>query len=184
MNKTRYALLGLLAERPYTGYELKQVVELRFSLFWKESYGQIYPELKRMADAALVTSRTEGPRRKITYAVTDAGRQALATWLGEAAEDDQVRSELLLKLYFSAFAPEGVRQAHLTTARDRAARAVAWLEQAEAQLGALIDADPTHPRALAVVRLGLATQRAQRTWAEGELAALSLPLAEAGLSGP
>ena len=169
MNKTRYALLGLLAERPCSGYELKQVVETRFALFWKESYGQIYPELKRMEGESLVTSTTEGPRGRTCYTMTDRGRQALTTWVAGEPDEDQVRSELLLKLYFSAFAPESVRQQHLATLMDRARNQVAWLENSEQQLLSLIEDDATHPRALAVVRLGLATRRAQLSWAEEEL---------------
>jgi len=169
VNKTRYALLGLLAERPYSGYELKQVVERRFALFWKESYGQIYPELKRLATQGLVTATTEGPRGKTTYTLTEEGRVALTSWVATEAEEDQVRSELLLKLYFSAFAPEEIRLRHLATVKARARAQIAWLEAAQAQLQALLKDDATHPRALAVVQLGLATQRAQAAWAEDEL---------------
>lgn len=168
MNKTRFAILGLLAERPYSGYELKQVVELRFALFWRESYGQLYPELKRMEGEGLVTSQTTGSRRKTTYAVTDTGKAALVAWLGQPSEPDLVRSERLLKLYFAAFADPATRQGHLDQLRDETRRTVVWLEQAEAQLCALLEADATHPHALSVVRLGLATQRAQLAWAEAE----------------
>lgn len=171
MNKTRYALLGLLAERPYSGYELKHVVELRFPLFWKESYGQIYPELKRMAAEGLVNAETEGPRGKTTYAITGEGQTSLEVWVAGEADEDQVRSEVLLKLYFSAFATPEVRNRHLTTVLDRARRQVAWLKMAEAQLLGILDDDATHRPALSIVRLGLATQAAQAEWAEGELAA-------------
>jgi len=169
VNKTRYALLGLLAERPYSGYELKQVVELRFPLFWKESYGQIYPELKRLANEGLVTAKTEGARGKTTYALTSEGQRALEAWVGSEADEDQVRSEVLLKLYFSAFALPEVRRQHLSTVLERARRQMAWLGMAEAQLLGILEDDPTHRAALAVVRLGLATQRAQAAWAQEEL---------------
>ena len=129
----------------------------------------LYPELKRLGAEGLVESQTDGPRRKTTYAITIPGRFALVEWLGRVAEPDQVRSELLLKLYFAAFAGPAVRQGHLEQLAASGRRTVGWLEQAEAQLSALVADDSTHPHALAVVRLGLATQRAQLAWAEAEL---------------
>ena len=43
-----WAVLGLLVQRPRSGYELKQSVDRTIRHFWAASYGQIYPELKRL----------------------------------------------------------------------------------------------------------------------------------------
>jgi DNA-binding PadR family transcriptional regulator len=42
-SKTKYPILGLLAEQPMSGYDIKKLVDVRFSFFWNESYGQSIP---------------------------------------------------------------------------------------------------------------------------------------------
>ncbi|MCK7479112.1 MAG: PadR family transcriptional regulator [Candidatus Moduliflexus flocculans] len=53
-NNTKYVILGLLTEAPLSGYEIKKLVDIRFRFFWSESYGQIYPELKRLTAMGLI----------------------------------------------------------------------------------------------------------------------------------
>ena len=90
--RTAFPLLALLAEHPMSGYDLKKGIVATFGHFWAESYGQIYPELKRLQAAGLVvpspqatsTARLSGqgaPRR--VYALTAAGRDELTAWLQE-----------------------------------------------------------------------------------------------------
>jgi len=52
-NRTKYAILGILALAPQTGYELKQFIERSLSAFWQESYGQLYPTLKLLVKEGL-----------------------------------------------------------------------------------------------------------------------------------
>ncbi|MGH9601902.1 MAG: PadR family transcriptional regulator, partial [Terriglobales bacterium] len=47
-NTTRFALLGLLSLGPQSGYDLKKRMEQSIAHFWSESYGQIYPTLRRL----------------------------------------------------------------------------------------------------------------------------------------
>ena len=46
-NRSKYAVLGMLATGPKSGYDIKQTIETSIGHFWNESYGQIYPILKR-----------------------------------------------------------------------------------------------------------------------------------------
>lgn len=73
--------------------------------FWNESYGQIYPNLKRLAADGFVSSRAEKqkgkPDRRI-YSITKNGRQRLASWLTVPPQAEIPRNELLLKLFFGA----------------------------------------------------------------------------------
>ena len=46
MRQTDYVILGLLAERPLSGYQIKKIIDIRFQFFWSESFGQIFPALK------------------------------------------------------------------------------------------------------------------------------------------
>ena len=47
LSATGKVILGMLAARPRSGYEIKQLVDSSARFFWAASYGQIYPELKR-----------------------------------------------------------------------------------------------------------------------------------------
>lgn len=92
------AVLGLLHDAPLHGYELrKQVTGL---LGWGRvlSYGTLYPCLKSLVRRGLLAAepgdavRAGGTRRRITYALTDAGRErfaALVTDAGPTAWDDE-----------------------------------------------------------------------------------------------
>ena len=102
LSPTARVILGLLAWRPRTGYEIKQVTDQSTRFFWGASYGQIYPELRRLEAAGLVESREE-PRGRVprrVFSLTQAGRKALDAWLEEPEEAYEVRDEGLLKLFF------------------------------------------------------------------------------------
>ena len=48
MRNLKYVILGLLTQKPMTGYEIKQKFEGALSEFWYANHSQIYPELKRL----------------------------------------------------------------------------------------------------------------------------------------
>lgn len=102
LSPTARVILGLLAFAPRTGYDIKQVTDYSTRFFWGASYGQIYPELRRLEAAGLVRS-SDAPRggvRRRVYELTAAGTRALTTWLGEPEEIFDYRDEGLLKLFF------------------------------------------------------------------------------------
>jgi PadR family transcriptional regulator, regulatory protein AphA len=120
-NRTIYAILGLLAQGPKTGYEIKQVVEKTISHFWNESYGHIYPTLSRLVAEGLVVRDGEASDRVGTrprYHITPAGQTALATWLAAPLEKEHTRNELALKLYFGQATTLAVSRGHLKAHRD------------------------------------------------------------------
>src|SRR3954470_550449 len=79
----RHALLGMLAVRPGTGYELAQRFDTSMSNAWHASHSQIYPELARLTELGMVEVVGEGARRSRTYAVTEGGREELRHWMLE-----------------------------------------------------------------------------------------------------
>ena len=97
-------ILGALSLRPMSGYEIKQLVDKATRFFWAASYGQIYPELRRLEERGLVEGREEpqGGRRRVVYRLTPDGAGALRDWLREAPTTMEMRDEGLLKLFFAA----------------------------------------------------------------------------------
>jgi DNA-binding PadR family transcriptional regulator len=107
-NKSWYAILGMLALEPASGYQIKKLMEQSTSNFWSESYGQIYPILKQLTREGLATSHTEKqegkPERNI-YTLTPSGKTELLSWLSEPVDEMPERNELLLKLFFGQLIP-------------------------------------------------------------------------------
>jgi DNA-binding PadR family transcriptional regulator len=120
-----------------TGYDIKQFVDKTTRHFWAASYGQIYPELKRLEEQGLVLGRPEptGGRSRTVYELTDAGRDALHDWL---ASDEmsmfELRDEGMLKLFFSDALPER-RIANIRTMREWHEAKLAQLRELEAIAG-------------------------------------------------
>jgi PadR family transcriptional regulator, regulatory protein AphA len=115
-------VLGLLALRPRSGYDIKTAVDRSTRFFWAASYGQIYPELKRLEKEGLVEGedRPNGGRSRRVYNLTPAGREALVEWLLGETVTIEYRDESLLRLFFADALPreqalmllEGRRRGH------------------------------------------------------------------------
>ena len=101
-NKTKYAVLGLLTYASLSGYDIRRIYAQSLGNFWSESYGHIYPILKRLADEGLATRDVQqhaGKPDRHAYTITDAGRDELHRWLTQPPEPHKERVELLLKLF-------------------------------------------------------------------------------------
>src|SRR5258708_40063190 len=72
LSPTAYVILGMVRKEPKSGYEIKALVDNSTRFFWAASYGQIYPELKRLSEAGLVVGvdTPTGGRRRPAYEVT------------------------------------------------------------------------------------------------------------------
>lgn len=97
-----YALLGLLARAPASGYDLIREMEEPIGFFWHARRSQIYPELARLEEAGFVAhtlvEQQERPDKKV-YAITDDGRAALAAWAAEPMRIPPERDEFMLKVF-------------------------------------------------------------------------------------
>jgi PadR family transcriptional regulator, regulatory protein AphA len=117
-------LLGLLAIESMSGYDLGISIRASVGHIWNESYGQIYPNLKKLAADGFVTSKTKRqkgkPDRRI-YSITQTGLERLSKWLAVPPQPEIPRNELLLKLFFGAqVSPElMIRHVELMAERER-----------------------------------------------------------------
>jgi DNA-binding PadR family transcriptional regulator len=133
LTATGRVLLGMLCLGKRTGYEVKQLVDRSTRFFWAASYGQIYPEFKRLEEQGLVSGRHEpsGARARTVYELTDAGHEALRDWLRSDVEPlYELRDEGMLKLFFSDALPER-RVANIRAMRERFERKLAALQSVE-----------------------------------------------------
>ena len=105
----RYALLGLLANGPASGYDLERRFRDVLGIVWPASHPQIYTELNRLATAELVTVTDEGPRGRKEYSITPRGREAVHKWLLEPVADRSFRNEALLRSFFASLLDEDER---------------------------------------------------------------------------
>jgi DNA-binding PadR family transcriptional regulator len=103
LSSTAYVILGMLGWRPMSGYEIKSLVDRSTRFFWAASYGQIYPELRRLQAEGLIQgeARPTGGRKRTVYRLAPAGRRELRDWLAEDADLFELRDEALLKLFFA-----------------------------------------------------------------------------------
>ena len=67
-----HVLLGLLADRPASGYDLLKRFEISLANVWPARQSQIYTELVQLAEGGLIKVAAEGPRGRKEYAITDA----------------------------------------------------------------------------------------------------------------
>jgi|SRR5579871_119247 len=119
---TPNALLGLLSLRPMSGYDIRQVISESIGYFWSESYGQIYPGLKRLEAAGLVSKKTvrgKGSPDRNVYSLTEDGRRKLREWLKLPVAEMVPRNELLLKLFFGAHVSPSVSREHVQAFLER-----------------------------------------------------------------
>ena len=104
LTPTSYALLGLLAIRPWTTYELAKQMQRSVSWFWPRAERKLYDEPKHLAALGLASTRSvmTGRRAGTVYEITPRGRTALQQWIGAAGSaPPQVEMEGMIRLFFA-----------------------------------------------------------------------------------
>jgi DNA-binding PadR family transcriptional regulator len=114
LTTTSFAILGLLAIRPWSTYELTRQMDRSLGRIWPRAQSKLYEEPKKLVELGLAEASTEpvGRRPRTIYAITPAGRRALAGWLAEPGDGPAIEFEQLLKIFF---AEQGSRADALTT---------------------------------------------------------------------
>jgi PadR family transcriptional regulator, regulatory protein AphA len=127
LTTTSYAILGLLAIRSWSTYELTQQMDRSLGRIWPRATSKLYEEPKKLVEHGYATARRDrvGRRPRTVYAITAEGRRALSAWLAEPAPGPTLESEQVLKLFF---ADHGTRDDALATV----AAARSWAEDRNA----------------------------------------------------
>lgn len=169
-----YALVGLTAQEPLSGYDLKKIFETTEMRQFSSSPGSIYPALRRLEKRAFLTSSEEatGDRTRRLYRPTEAGKEALRAWLLapvtlEELHDDGRTPILRFAFLGSIGAGRKPTRAFLESYREALGRYLEDLRELAEQLGEHPDARPR----LAILH-GIEQVKGQRRWidlAEEEL---------------
>lgn len=103
----KFAVLGLLDQRPHYGYEIKQRFENSLGDIWSISYGQLYPTLRRLLESGHISKRVEPGQKaaeKNVYSITHTGHEIFQSWLEDSPKDGQykvsVKDEFTLLFFF------------------------------------------------------------------------------------
>ena len=95
-----HVLLGILAEGPAHGYDIKQAHDRRFPGAKPLAFGQVYAALGKLERDDLVEVveqvREAGPDRT-TYAITGVGGTTLAGWLAETEPAGPYAADALVR---------------------------------------------------------------------------------------
>jgi len=128
LTTTSYAILGLLALKPWTTYELAQQMDRALGRFWPRAESRLYEEPKKLVVHGLARASSEmvGKRPRTIYTITPKGRRALAEWVTTPGEGPVLECEQLIKVFFAEHA----------TRSDLLATLAGMREWSEAQLGA------------------------------------------------
>lgn len=83
-----FTVLGVLADGPLHGYELRKRLTAILGPFRALSYGSLYPCLHRLTDRGWVAAQTDHAvpitrRAKVDYALTPEGKEAFAGWVAD-----------------------------------------------------------------------------------------------------
>jgi DNA-binding PadR family transcriptional regulator len=166
LNPTAASLLGfLLGGEPRSGWELARAAERSIGNFWNLTRSQVYRELRDLADRGLVTAGEVGPRDRVPYRVTPAGRDAFREWIEGEPGPAIIRNRLLLTVFFADHLPPG-RLAEVLEAHR--AQHVAVLDQYEA-LAPHLAPGPV----AATLAFGLAYERMVLAWIDDTAAQLT-----------
>ena len=182
--QTAYVILGILAIHDnQSGYEIRKTIQQSVGFFWGESFGQIYPTLKKLVADGLIapaksgsapSESTSAPRpRRQEYSITAAGRASLQEWLTVPYRDDPPRNEFLLKLFFGIEAAPTVSIGHILRFQQRHRHLLDTLLELEGLARAHNSQYPGFPFWMLTLSFGVAQLRSALEWSETALTMLS-----------
>lgn len=170
LNKTKYALLGMLSLEPMSGYDIKKALNASTQHFWQESDGQIYPILAKLLNEKLISTQataTQGARVRKVYRITTKGLKVLKDWLAKEAEPLVPRNELLLKLFFGLNIPTENNHKHLLDYQQQLKQRLAVYQQIEKNL--VQEKSPHLPYWKMTLKYGELITKTQLDWCEDTL---------------
>ena len=162
----RYAIVGLLAAKPRSGYDLAREFRSSLQHVWNAKSGQIYPELAKLMAAGLIRERDAEPqpRGRRVYEATEAGLEEVRAWLRDTEPDRSYRHEAMLRSFFLWLLDDGEARGFLEREAEYHRRVLRTLEEIAASVPAR--ADNVTPSAWIPLEWGVRFEREIAEWAE------------------
>ena len=160
-----YIILGMLLDGERTGYEVRGRIEAGVGMFYRASWGSLYPTLERLAARGDVEARGEaGPgRARRFYRATEQGRAAFDAWLREPLDDGRGNRTHLAKVYFFDRLDASARRNQLLGYEHAMERQLAELERLAQRFGAAEDAG-AHYYKMSTLWYGIGVLRESLRW--------------------
>ena len=135
----RFALLGLLAVEPASGYDLKRAINRSTYFIWNATGPQIYNTLHKLREEGFNASQSmaqKGKPDKQIHTITASGRTALGGFVSEPIRASVTRDEVLLRIFFGNFASKKTIRREIESYLDRIRHERSYLEATEARINA------------------------------------------------
>lgn len=135
----RFALLGLLAVEPASGYDLKRAINRSTYFIWNATGPQIYTTLHKLREEGFITSEAlaqRGKPDKQIHTITEDGRAALKAFMSEPIRAAVTRDEVLLRIFFGNFANPQAMRRELEAYLERIRQERTTMEATEARITA------------------------------------------------
>ncbi len=135
----RFALLGLLAVEPASGYDLKRAINRSTYFIWNATGPQIYNTLHKLREEGCITSQSlaqDGKPDKQIHTITATGLARLEDFMSEPIHASVTRDEVLLRIFFGNFASKKIIKRELDSYLQRIRHECAYLEATEARINA------------------------------------------------
>lgn len=135
----RYALLGLLAVQPASGYDLKRAINRSTYFIWNATGPQIYNTLHALRQEGFITSKAlaqSGKPDKHIHTITTQGRKALREFANQPIRAAVTRDEVLLRIFFGNFADKDVVTRELQAYLERMGKERMAMEETDARVSA------------------------------------------------
>jgi len=110
-----YVVMGMVLHKPLTGYDIKKEIEAGIGNFYKSSYGNLYPALKKLTDKGYLTltEQTNVDRLKKYYLATELGKSAFLEWLTSPIDKSSITVSIMTRVFFFGELPVDLRDEQL-----------------------------------------------------------------------
>ncbi|MGH9172399.1 MAG: PadR family transcriptional regulator [Acidimicrobiales bacterium] len=174
----RHGILGLLAGRPMSGYDLTREFDLTLCNVWSAKHSQIYPELARLVAAGLIEQVDSGPRGRKVYSTTQAGRTEVLQWLRKDDPRRDVRVEAMLQGFFYWMLDSGEAAGLIEREREFHAEKLSTYESLRDSAGWDWSDDRERRSQRVMLEAGIRYERGLVEWAQWALGEVAGPGSE------
>ena len=160
-----HMILGIIFERNATGYDIKKVIETKICMFYKPSFGSLYPALKRLVQKGEVSTYEElqGARKKVFYQITAAGKESFLQWLSLPLDINDGSDKNLVKIYFYDLLPVEIQKEQLLKYENSCRQYLESLELLEKELRNIVNQEKYYYK-FSTLFYGISVTKATLAW--------------------